>query len=256
MSSRNMVGLRAFVIAALLATTHFAAFQFGSMSTGQTPVDNARPVVMIEQEEVEPETSPVLPEFDFIYPDELRLPPELTPPTTIEDGPAKPPFEARAPSWAPGGIAKAVDCLARNIYFEAKSESVKGQIAVGLVTINRVHSPRFPNTICDVVWQKRRNPVTNKMVAQFSWTLDGKSDNPVNKRAWLRAQRIANAMLSGGTLHHFVDFTGGATHYHATYVSPYWSRKLEKVFHEETHIFYTDGSIVADACCQPNSEQL
>ena len=72
-------------------------------------------------------------------------------------------------------------CLAQNIYFEARGERQAGQLAVGLVTMNRVNSKRFPNTVCKVVWQKR----------QFSWTHDGKSDRPTDMKAWKLAQKIA-----------------------------------------------------------------
>ena len=77
------------------------------------------------------------------------------------------------------------ECLSKNIYFEARDQVTKGQIAVALVTINRVKSKRFPNTICKVVKQasyKNGKVVRNR--CHFSWFCDGKSDNPRNKRAW------------------------------------------------------------------------
>lgn len=98
--------------------------------------------------------------------------------------------------WNPEDYDKEIECLAQNIYFEAKSESLKGQIAVGLVTINRVLSEKYPNTICEVVWQKRKHPKTGKWVAQFSWTWDGKHDNPRNKEAYEQIELLASAMLA------------------------------------------------------------
>lgn len=101
-------------------------------------------------------------------------------------------------------------CLALNIYFEARGEAPEGQLAVGLVSMNRVHSKRYPNSICRVVWQKR----------QFSWTHDGKSDRPREKAAWQLAQSIALAVYEKYRIlptqsRSAVDITRGALHYYA-----------------------------------------
>jgi len=134
-------------------------------------------------------------------------------------------------------------CLALNIYFEARSESRKGKIAVGLVTINRVRSSRFPDSICEVVWQKRRNQ-NEKWVAQFSWTWDGKGDTPREIELWEEAQMIAGAMIAERSLDNFSDFTNGSTHYHADYVNPWWGESLLAAGYTaqqiDTHIFYTN----------------
>jgi spore germination cell wall hydrolase CwlJ-like protein len=109
----------------------------------------------------------------------------------------------------------AIDCLALNIYHEARGEPLEGLLAVAAVTLNRVWHKRFPNSICEVVWQPR----------QFSWTHDGKSDWPENPAAWERAQRIARLTF----LLERVDTVGDATHFHATYSrTPYWARSFEK----------------------------
>ncbi|MEW8507124.1 MAG: cell wall hydrolase [Candidatus Thiodiazotropha sp.] len=124
-----------------------------------------------------------------------------------------------------------IECLARNIYFEARSESEQGQRAVGHVVMNRVAAKGYPNTICAVVKQggeKRRNR------CQFSWWCDGRSDQPVNKRAWRRSLELAHAILSGRSK----DPTDGALWYHADYVKPVWSSALvlgKKIGH---HLFY------------------
>lgn len=115
-------------------------------------------------------------------------------------------------------------CLARNIYFEARNQSTLGQIAVGLVTINRVKHTRWPNSICGVVWQKN----------QFSWTHDNKSDVPRNLDAWKRAQGLALMLLKNEVR----DFTGGAVYYHADYVNPVWNKQLVKTTTIDNHIFY------------------
>lgn len=127
-----------------------------------------------------------------------------------------------------GNKQKHLTCLAKNIYFEARSESLRGHIAVGLVTINRVADQRFPDTICDVVWQDK----------QFSWTHDGLSDQPKQDHSWEQSKNIAQFMLSNGTVDHIVDFTDGATHYHADYVSPYWNKQYLKTATVGAHLFY------------------
>jgi spore germination cell wall hydrolase CwlJ-like protein len=134
-------------------------------------------------------------------------------------------------------------CLAQNIYFEARNQSTTGMVAVGLVTINRVKSRRFPDTICDVVWQKRRHPQSRKWVAQFSWTWDGKHDRPTDIKSWKYAKLIAGTMIAEGSLDNFFDFTDGADHYHAVYVSPRWSKQLYMVNQFDDHIFYRISKI-------------
>lgn len=147
--------------------------------------------------------------------------------------------------WNPDSLEREKHCLATNMYFEARNQSKKGKIAVGLVTINRVLSTKYPNTICDVVWQKSKHPANNKWVAQFSWTLDGKSDIPQNEAAWKRSKRLADAMLGSGSLFSFVDFTKGATHYHADYVNPYWTKHMDKTGVYGNHIFYRYDRVAA-----------
>ncbi len=90
-----------------------------------------------------------------------------------------------------------VNCLAQNIYFEARDQTTKGQIAVALVTINRVESRRFPNSICKVIHQARRysNGKIKKHMCQFSWYCDGLSDTPRDRIAWKVSKTIARAML-------------------------------------------------------------
>ena len=144
---------------------------------------------------------------------------------------------------------KEVDCLAKNIYFEARDQIVKGQIAVALVTINRVNSKRFPNSICKVVKQaKYRNGKLVRNKCHFSWFCDGLSDRPKDKIAWKVARTIAKAILEQPGVHlkrfgerwKVNDFLNGATHYHREDVDPYWNRKMLKVATIGKHIFYID----------------
>lgn len=140
-------------------------------------------------------------------------------------------------------------CLALNIYFEARDQTIKGQMAVALVTINRVNSKRFPNTICQVVKQANwKNGKVVKHRCHFSWYCDGLPDKPKNKIAWKVALTISKAMLElpGAHIKNYGkrwtvnDFLNGATHYHRNDVDPYWNRKMLKVATIGDHIFYID----------------
>jgi spore germination cell wall hydrolase CwlJ-like protein len=132
--------------------------------------------------------------------------------------------------------AKELRCLALNIYFEARGEPAEGQLAVAMVTMNRLKSRYFPNSVCGVVWQKR----------QFSWTHDGKSDRPTDRRAWKLANKIARfayqryAKLSA-RLRKALDITRGALHYYApNLAAPYWA-KVHAVTREIGGHVFLDG---------------
>ena len=132
------------------------------------------------------------------------------------------------------------ECLARNIYFEAGNQPLAGQIAVALVTINRVKNSQFPNTICEVIYQAklRKNargedvPIIGQ--CQFSWFCDGKSDRPVDSDTWLEALGIAYNLFDVNV----IDITEGALWYHADYTLPYWTNQLNQTVVIENHIFY------------------
>lgn len=131
-------------------------------------------------------------------------------------------------------------CLAENVYFEAGVEGVEGRLAVALVTLERVQDPRYPNNICDVVWQQRPHPVSGNIVAQFSWTWDGKPDRPENMKSYQEIVHLVNAILDPDAS--FYDPTYDSTHYHADYVNPYWATD-DRMFWKatiETHIFYRE----------------
>lgn len=129
-------------------------------------------------------------------------------------------------------------CLAMNIYHEARGDSALGQKAVGFVTMNRVYDPRYPNTVCDVVYDahvdSRGNPLRNK--CQFSWYCDGKSDTPRSKEAWQEAERLAGWIMRNYGI--VDDYTDGAVMYHASYVNPYWAPSYQRTVRIDTHIFY------------------
>ena len=129
------------------------------------------------------------------------------------------------------------ECLALNIYHEAKGESELGQRAVAYVTLNRVHDPAYPDDICEVVKQgvkKDGVPVKNK--CQFSWYCDGKDDEPSDKELYSEAKYVAAVVIN--TYGTSFDPTMGATMYHADYVAPGWRKSFEKTTQIENHIFY------------------
>ena len=132
-------------------------------------------------------------------------------------------------------ILEATICLAMNIYHETRGEPIAGQIAVSQVVLNRVESPRFPDTICEVVHQGQYwqgHPVRNKCA--FSWWCDGKSDLPKDEDAWSQAIHLAYRIQNTD----IPDLSEGATHYHADYVKPYWADEYTATVKLGQHIFY------------------
>lgn len=124
-----------------------------------------------------------------------------------------------------------LNCLALNIYFEARSEPLDGKLAVGHVVLNRAADKRYPNKICEVIKQggaKRRHK------CQFSWWCDGRSDRPRNQQAWEESQILARLIFWG----YSVDPTDGALWYHADYVRPRWRHKLTQGPMIGRHQFY------------------
>ena len=113
-------------------------------------------------------------------------------------------------------------CGAQNIYHESRGESNLGQIAVAHVERNRVESPKYPNTVCEVVWQPK----------QFSWTHDGRSDEPKDRKAFVKAvwlHLIANMKN---------DITDGALYFYAhKKVTPSWASEKEVVALIGNHTF-------------------
>ena len=121
-------------------------------------------------------------------------------------------------------------CLAEAIYYEARSESRIGQLAVADVILNRVKTSIYPDSICGVVYQGSER-VTG---CQFSFTCDGSMEARLNERLWKRSEDLAGAILAGLR----VPVTRQATHYHANYVSPPWAKNLTPTATIGTHKFY------------------
>ncbi|MDH5556258.1 MAG: cell wall hydrolase [Alphaproteobacteria bacterium] len=145
------------------------------------------------------------------------------------------------PGESRGDVVEDLNCLALNIYFEARSEPLDGKLAVGHVVLNRTADSHFPDKICEVVKQggaKRLNK------CQFSWWCDGRSDRPRNPRAWEESQVLARLVYWG----YSTDPTGGALWYHADYVKPYWRTKLDRGPMIGRHQFYLPaGSLLVDS---------
>ncbi|MEX0344847.1 MAG: cell wall hydrolase [Rhizobiaceae bacterium] len=122
-------------------------------------------------------------------------------------------------------------CLAAGIYFEARGEPVAGQAAVAQVILNRVRNPKYPNTVCGVVYQNKswRNR------CQFSFACDGIRDRIASPAYWDMAEEVAQAVTAGVI---WFPEIGSSTHYHATYVNPRWARTMKRMKKIGRHIFY------------------
>jgi spore germination cell wall hydrolase CwlJ-like protein len=138
---------------------------------------------------------------------------------------------------------KQVDCLAENIYHEARSESEEGKIAVALVTLNRTQDPRFPKDICGVVKQKTVG------TCQFSWFC---MPVTLNKRSDYYHKSMDVALHVYANYENLDDITKGALYYHADYVNPRW--KLQRTTVIGRHIFYKEGGKYNDGKTKPVSK--
>ena len=142
-------------------------------------------------------------------------------------------------------------CLAENIYHESRNQSITGQLGVGLVTMNRVKSGRFPDTVCKVVRQGKHKvtvladnnkvyiPILNQ--CQFSWYCDGKSDKIYDFDAFRDILKLSLFLMlyleeGGDTL--IDDLTKGALYYHTDAVSPHWVGNKRYILTIDKHIFY------------------
>ncbi len=128
-------------------------------------------------------------------------------------------------------------CLATAIYHESRGEPISGQIAVAEVILNRVENRQYPNSVCAVTNQGKGTG----RACQFSYACDGRSDAMTSIGARLRAEKLARLMLDGMPR----SITDGATHFHATYVSPSWARAMTRTAAIGNHRFYRMGQQVA-----------
>lgn len=122
-------------------------------------------------------------------------------------------------------------CLALNVYWEARAEPLEDRWAIAHVTLNRVASPDFPDSICEVVEQGGEQPLGG---CQFSWWCDGRSDTPFEDEAWREARRLAQRALTAP----LPDPTGGALFFHNDSIEPAWAGEKQRLRQIGAHIYY------------------
>lgn len=152
--------------------------------------------------------------------------------------PEKPEISSEKPVYR--SYNKEIECLTAAIYFEARGEPVRGQNMVAQVVLNRVESAYYPDTVCDVVYQNAHR----KNACQFSFACDDLPDAFAERPAHRMARKIAifafncddACKASRGEI-------AQSTHYHADYVAPFWSKKLQKTGKVGSHIFYFTASM-------------
>ncbi len=128
-------------------------------------------------------------------------------------------------------LSQSLDCLALNIYHEARGEPLDGRVAVAQVVMNRVNDPEFPGQVCAVV---RQGGVRSRDRCQFSWWCDGRGDRPDDLAAWTGSKDLARRILAGSV----DDPTGGALWYHADHVTPNWDMDIVRQAKIGRHVFY------------------
>ena len=153
---------------------------------------------------------------------------DIKAPADFAVGGAAQPFVIRAGS---AEYSRALKCLTDAIYYEAANEPDAGQRAVAQVILNRMRHPTYPNSVCGVIYQGSERATG----CQFSYSCDGSMARTPAQAAWLRAGRVAAQSLAGSVY----APVGMATHYHATYVYPYWAPSLNFVGTIGAHRFYT-----------------
>lgn len=129
---------------------------------------------------------------------------------------------------------KELNCLAKNIYYESRGEPNEGMVAVGVVTLNRVEHPQFPDTICDVVHQRTKSK-DGKTVCQFSWSCMRLKVPKETDPLWLESLTIAKNLLLGKYQEFQLKYIN-AHFFHNVSVNPGWN--LRKVARIGSHIFY------------------
>jgi spore germination cell wall hydrolase CwlJ-like protein len=127
--------------------------------------------------------------------------------------------------------AKSEKCLAEAVYFEARGEAVRGQIAVAQVVLNRAFSGFYPTTVCGVVYQNKHR----HFACQFTFACDNNPDVIREPDMWERAKKIAKAIMDGQL---WLSEVGKSTHYHAYWVRPSWVGEMKKMYKFGVHTFY------------------
>ena len=126
-------------------------------------------------------------------------------------------------------------CLSQALYYEARGEGRMGEKAVAEVVFHRMNAGHFGHSICAVVYEGSDRPG-----CQFSFTCNGDLDRPRDETAWLKSKQLAAQILTGEVT--LRNATGGATHYHASWVNPFWAPSLKMTTQIGNHIFYRAGN--------------
>lgn len=195
-------------VATPVATTNAGSFKLASLDSGALPENPAAPI-------------------PAMLPMSTAIPINMVPLPI----PAPLPSPAQRLHLEGKAYDKAERCLATAIYWESRSEPIRGQEAVAQVVLNRVFSPFYPNDVCGVIYQNANRHLS----CQFTFACDGKRKVINERGAWARANRIARQTLNGKI---YVEAVGKSTHYHATYVHPYWTREMRKMVRFGIHNFY------------------
>ena len=151
----------------------------------------------------------------------------------------------------PSDFNDELECMQNNIFFEARNQNRTAQLSVGWVTINRVMSRKYPNTVCSVVYQGKHNAkgLPYKYKCKFSWYCDGLSDTPnltnkLEERAWEVAHEVATTLIKSCVYGINPeqcpdDPSEGALYYHSISVDPYWRSSMVQTAQVGDHIFYS-----------------
>ena len=130
----------------------------------------------------------------------------------------------------------AVECLAQNVWHEARGQGEEGMIAVAFVTMNRVEDKRFPDSVCGVV----KYQIEDRCA--FSWVCQGRAEPILNTKAkkelWKSVKKFAFNFVTKYNTAKYYDITDGATHYHADYVNPKWAVLYQPIKKIGKHKFY------------------
>ena len=178
---------------------------------------------VVPQAEV-PEVEPV--KFVDLSPEDARAF-NATVPFSTDPNPAARPFRF---AGGPEDLARATDCMAAGILYEAGDDTL-GERAVAQVVLNRLRHPAFPKTVCGVVFEGQDRSTG----CQVSFSCDGAITRwHPTEDAWRRAREVAAASLSGAVFKQ----VGYATHYHTDWVVPYWQSSLDKITAVNTHLFF------------------
>lgn len=147
-------------------------------------------------------------------------------------------FAGAAFSWqllSRNQVERELHCLALNIYHEARGEPVAGKYAVGMVTLNRVESDNYPDSICEVVYHRIWNDRDNRYISAFSWTTQNVDLMP-EESPWRTAMEVARNVYQRTIPDDMV--LADALYYHADHVKPYWAKSRIRLTQIGRHVFY------------------